>query len=120
MNILYIIKFDHDPLIAIGSCFKGSLEWLAPLLKGYKVSLKDSYLISADQRQTITKLEATIFQAYGHYKPSKRQLKKYSAQNSFTGILRWECSDAIVEAIQMERKDEKLGIGIVRMDEMIR
>jgi hypothetical protein len=119
MNILYIVKFHHDPLIAIGTSYKGTFEWLYSFINRYKVSLKDSYLISADQRQTIKRLESAILHAYGHHKPSKRQLKKYDSKDDFTQILKWDCQDAILDLIQTESKDEKLGIGMVTLDKLI-
>ncbi len=119
MNILYILTFKEDPLIEIGFSTKGSFEWLYQLLTKYKVSLKDSYLVSANQRQTITKLRSSILKQYGQYTPSKRQLKKYNSTDGLTQILKWDCLDAIIDILQVESKNDKLGICIVTMDEVI-
>lgn len=119
MNILYILKLKDDPLIKIGISSKGSFRWLYELIKTYKISLKDSYLISADERQTIKRLESSILKAYGDYKPSKRLLKKYDGKDDQTRILRWDYLDAILDVIQKEMQQERLGIGIVTLDKVI-
>jgi hypothetical protein len=119
MNILYILKLKDEPLIKIGISTKGSFGWLYELVKRYKVSLKDSYLISADERQTVNRLESIIIKKYGHYKPSKRLLKKYDTKDGHREILRWDCLEDILKLIRVEMQDEKLGIGIVTMDKII-
>lgn len=120
MNILYILKLKEESLIKIGISRKGSFQWLHELMKIYKISLKDSYLISADDIRTVKGLESTIIKEYGHYKPARRLVKKYNDKEGQGLLLKWDCSEVILDLIKTQmQQNQNLGIGIVTVDRIV-